>query len=275
VFSGEALAKLLATIGALYMLMELMDFLAIYAKDRYSKYAIFPILVFSLLYVVISRRPVSRVVYKIPTKDYSFEVKIGDLFSESGDLVISTSTTFDTDIATGLIAPDSLQGQLALRFFRGNTAEIDRQLNQALEGIESVESEGSPGKIRAYPIGTVAKVVAADHIFYLVAMSRLNSHGTASSSLRDIEDALTGLWKFIADRGELAALVIPLMGTGRGRVELPRKKMVERIAQSFADASRDKIFSNRLTIIVRPVDAENFQINLFEVRDYLSRSLHA
>jgi hypothetical protein len=64
------------------------------------------------------------------------------------------------------------------------------------------------------------------------------------------------------------------MGTGRGRVDLPRKKMVERIAQSFADASREKIFSNKLIIIIRPEDAESFGVNLFEVRDYLVRSLH-
>jgi hypothetical protein len=106
-------------------------------------------------------------------------------------------------------------------------------------------------------------------------MSRLNVHGTAKATLRNIEDALSALWQFIADQGELRAINIPLMGTGRGRVELPRKKMVERIAQSFADASREKIFSNKLTILIGPEDAENFQINLFEVRDYLTRSLHA
>ncbi len=42
-FSAEALAKLLATIGAVYLFMELMDFLHIYTKDEYSSYAIFPI----------------------------------------------------------------------------------------------------------------------------------------------------------------------------------------------------------------------------------------
>jgi hypothetical protein len=275
VFSHEALANLLAAIGALYVFMEIMDFLSIYTKDRYSKYAIVPIFVAALLYVIFSRRPVSRITYKIPQKDYVFEVKIGDLFTESGDVVISTNTTFDTDIASGLIAADSLQGQLALRVFRGATVDIDRQLEEGLKQIECAERADAPGKTREYPIGTVAKVTTPDKIFYFVAMSRLNVHGTAKATLRNIEDALSGLWQFIADQGELRAIIIPLMGTGRGRVELPRKKMVERIAQSFADASREKIFSNKLTIIIRPEDAENFQINLFEVRDYLTRSLHA
>jgi hypothetical protein len=55
---------------------------------------------------------------------------------------------------------------------------------------------------------------------------------------------------------------------------MPRKKMVERIAQSFAYASRDKIFSNKLIIVVYPGDADKFAINLFEVKDYLVQSLH-
>lgn len=274
VFSREALVKLFAVVGALYSFMEIMDFLSIYTKDHYSKYAIVPIVLAALAYVIFTRRPVSKVSYKIPQKDYTFEVKIGDLFTEPCDVVISTSTTFDTNISDGLISPDSLQGQLALRVFQGNTAEIDQQLDAGLQHVAHTTRTAAPGKNKEYPIGTVAKVALPGKNFYFVAMSRLNEHGTARSTVRNIEDALTGLWQFVADQGELRTLAIPLMGTGRGRIDLPRKKMVERIAQSFADASKEKIFSNRLVIVIRPEDAENFGVNLFEVRDYLTRSLH-
>ncbi|MBL8554595.1 MAG: hypothetical protein JNL41_09985 [Phenylobacterium sp.] len=273
-FSAEALGKLLATIGAIYLFMELMDFLSIYTKDRYSSFAIIPIIAVAVLFVVVTRRPVARVSYKAPHRDYRFEVKIGDIFAENADVVISTNTTFDTDMASGLIAVDSLQGQLAIQVFQGNTDEIDRQLAEGLRQHPHVIRADAKGKKEEFPIGTVAKVTAPGRIYYFVAMSRLNEHGTARSTLHDIDDALEGLWKFVGDQGELRPIAIPLMGTGRGRVELPRKKMIERIAQSFADASRDKIFSNRLAILVRPQDAENFGVNLFEVRDYLVRSLH-
>ena len=55
---------------------------------------------------------------------------------------------------------------------------------------------------------------------------------------------------------------------------MPRKKVVELIAQSFADGSQERTFSNKLTIVVSPDDAANFSFNLFQVRDYLSQSLH-
>lgn len=272
--SGPALAKLLATVGALYLFMEILDFLGIYTKDQYSKFAIFPMIIFAIIFVVITRRPVNRIFYKIPTKDYLIEVKIGNLFEGENDVVISTNTTFDTDMASGLISIDSLQGQVANKFFQSNTNEIDKQLDAELAGIKFVERNGAPRKKREYPIGTVARVRSHGRIFYFVAMSRLNNQGTASSTLRDVEDALAKLWVYIANHGELQSLSIPLIGTARGRTGYPRKKMVERIAQSFADGSKDRIFSNRLSIIIRPEDAENFGVNLYEIRDYLTQSLH-
>lgn len=273
-FSAEAIATIFAIVGAIWTFMELLDFLSIYSKGQYSQYAIVPILLASVVIVIATRRPVARITYRVPARDYTVEVKIGDIFKESGDVVISSSTTFDTDVASGLIAPDSLQGQFALRVFQSNTVAIDQQLDVGLKGIPSTKRADAPGKIHEYAIGTVAKVSVPGKNYYFVAMSRLNEHGTAMSTVRDVEDALEGVWKFVAAQGELRTLVLPLMGTGRGRLAVPRKKMIERIAQSFADASKEKVFSNRLVIMVRPEDAERFALNLFEVRDYLVRSLH-
>jgi Domain of unknown function (DUF6430) len=254
--------------------MEIFDFLGIYTKDKYSSYAIVPILLFSVGYVVITRRPIMRVSYKLPNKDYIVEVRIGDVFDCSNDVIVSTNTTFDTSMANGLIATESLQGQVATRFFQSNTDEIDKQLESELANASFQQRDDAPGKKLEYPIGTVARVRSHGKIFYFVAMSRLSANGTASSSLRDVEDALEKLWTYVVSHGELRDLAVPLMGTGRGRTGYPRKKMVERIAQSFADGSKDKIFSNRLSIVVRPEDAENFGVNLYEIRDYLIQSLH-
>jgi Domain of unknown function (DUF6430) len=273
-FSGAAIAKTFAMVGILYLFMEILDFLGIYTKDQYSRYAIIPMFLFAIGYVVITRRPIARVSYKLPNKDYIIEVKIGDVFDGVNDVVVSTSTTFDTSMANGLIATDSLQGQVATQFFQSSTDEIDQQLQQELANVPSDQRDDAPGKKLEYPIGTVARVRSHGRVFYFVAMSRLSANGTASSSLRNVEDALEAVWEYIANNGELRDISIPLMGTGRGRTGYPRKKMVERIAQSFADGSKERIFSNRLSVVVRPADAENFGVNLYEIRDYLVQSLH-
>lgn len=274
-FSKAGMATFFAGLGLLYFFMEVMDFLSIYTKDRYSKYALIPMAMLSVAYVVFSRRPLTRFQVKVPGRDVRVEVKIGNLFEEKADVVVSSNTTFDTDMSIGLISPESLQGQFALKFLRGNTSEIDRQLALGLAQVVGSNRAGAPGKSVEYPMGTVAKVETHGKTAYFVAMSRLNDHGNASSTMRDIEDALNGLWAFIANRGELRDVAMPVVGTGRGRLDIPRKKMVERIAQSFADASAGRIFAGRLVLLIRPEDAENFNVNLYEIRDYLVRGLHA
>lgn len=272
--SKDALLTLFAIVGGLYGFLEMLDFFSIYTRDNYARYAIVPVVLLAVVIVVFTRRPVKKVFYRAPRKDLWIEVRVGDLFEGSGDVVISTNTTFDTRMSDGLIASDSLQGQFAQRFFNSNTAEIDRQLDVSLAGVPFSIRDGAPGKQNEYAIGTTAAVKTHGRTFYFVAMGRLNHHGTAKSTVRNIEDALEGLWRFISERGERRDFSIPLMGTGRGRIELPRKKIAERIAQSFIDASREKIFSNKMTIYVSPHDADVFEINLFEIRDYLRRSLH-
>lgn len=274
-FSISGASRVMALTGVLYMMLEMLDFFGMYTRDKYSAYAIFVILGVAVIVAIFSRRPVSRISYRIPKKDFGYEVLIGDLLeSNAPNIVISTNTTFDTDIASGLINPDSIQGKFANKFFAGNTVELDRQITASLSGIDFEDHVKGKGKKRRYPVGTVAKVQSHGKTFYLSAMAELNEGGTAHTSPKMVDLALEKLWEYVATNGELGDIAIALIGTGRGRVNLSRKKVAEHIAQSFADASRDKIFSNKLSIVVYPEDAERFSVNLFEIRDYLAQSLH-
>lgn len=275
VFSGEAIAKIFAIVGLQYAVMDMADFFSIYTKDQYSRFAILVMAALAIIWVIITRRPITRFLYKVPGRDCAVEVRIGDLFDGENDVIVSTSTTFDTDMAGGLIDTDSVQGQVSTRFFNANTAEVDRQLAIDLASYVGVQRTNAPGKKLEYPIGTVARVKSHSRMFYFVAMSRLNDQGNASTTLRDVEDALEKTWDFIHRNGDLRDISIPIMGTARGRVGVPRKKMVERIAQSFVDAGEGFSFSNKLTIFVRPVDADKFSVNLYQIRDYLVQGVHA
>ena len=273
-FSGEAIGKFFAVIGILYLCVDLADAFNIYKKDRHSYYGLIILIVLAIIYVLSTRRPLSRVSYKVPQKDFAIEVIIGDLFKIPGEVIISTSSTFDTDMSSGLIAVQSLQGQLATNYFNGQTTEIDRQIEASLLLDQPTINNKRPGKKAEYSIGTVARVSAHSKNFYLVAMSHMEENGNASSNLKMIDEALQRLWVNLASKAEVGDIVMPLMGTGRGRVAYPRKKMIERIAQSFTDACSEQAFSNKLIIVVRPADASKFSLNLFQVRDYLGQSLH-
>lgn len=72
--------------------------------------------------------------------------------------------------------------------------------------------------------------------FYFVAMSHMEENRNARSDLKIIDEALEKLWVNLASKAEVGDIVMPLMGTGRGRIAYPRKNMIERIFQSFTDA---------------------------------------
>lgn len=264
-----------AITGALYLLVEMLDFFGAYTRDSYNRYTFVIVICFAVVAAVVTRRPVSRILYSVPKKDLNYEVIIGDLLEASAtNIVISTNDTFDTKISNGLISKDSLQGKFTIQFFDGNTEELDSEIEAALKDVPYADHSKGKGKKRKYPIGTVAKIATHGKTFYFVAMSELNENGTAHSTASMIDNSLERLWAFMASRGELGDVAIALIGTGRGRVRIPRKKVAEKIAQSFADACQEKIFANKLTIFVYPADAEKFAVNLFEIRDYFAQSLH-
>src|SRR5690606_29188031 len=154
-----ALARILSIVGGIYLLIEMLDFFGMYTRDHYASYSFFLVFAFAVVLAIAFRRPVSRISYKIPKRDFSYEVIVRDILdTDCSNVIISTNTRWETAIANGLIAPDSIQGQLTRRYFDGNTSEMDRQIEKSLKGIRSRKHPNGSGKKKRYPIGPVAKV---------------------------------------------------------------------------------------------------------------------
>ncbi|MEM9029300.1 MAG: macro domain-containing protein [Pseudomonadota bacterium] len=271
--SQKTYRSALEVIGITFVAAQIAEFFEIYPDLIKQDFVLHGMFATAALAGIWSRFPVTRIRHKIPGKDYHIEVRIGDILNAPNGIVISTNSTFDTNISSKLIAADSLQGQFTLRYFNGEVADLDRQISKALRSTQH-ESASSPGKRRRYPLGTVAQVTAEGKVFYLVAMANLNETGNARTNDQDLDIILDGLWKALRDQGELGDLHVPLIGSGRGRLQIPRQKIIERIAQSFVYASKDGKIANRIIITISDADARNYDLNLFQVRDFLTLSLH-
>lgn len=265
-FTIAGIESILAIFGSFYLLAESLDFFNIYTKDKYSSSAFFIIFAISCLISILIRRPIKSFLIKFPNQDTSIEVRIADLFEVSGAVMISTNTNFESDVAGGKIAVDSLQGQLTSRYFTGNQNELIEKMQVELKKI----SGSLP-----YQIGTTISVNTHGKTFYLTAMSELNTKGNAHTTLGKVELALNGLWKHVREEGELQELVVPAVGTGRGRLKDSRKKMIAVIAESFMEASEQDKFTDKLVIVIRPEDAKKFAVNLYDIKDHLNQVLHA
>lgn len=180
--------------------------------------------------------------------------------------MISTNTDFEADVAGGKIHPDSLQGQFTAKYFPGNQNELLEQIEEGLE-----ELEGEP----QYPLGTTIPITTHGKTFYFTAMAPLNEQGNAATTVEYIKSSLDGLWEHVRGSGELQELAVPVIGTGRGRLKSSRKQIIASIAESFVDASEAGKITDKLTIVVRKSDADQFDVNLYDIKDHLNHILRS
>lgn len=269
--SGDSVKTFLSVWGAIWLCLETLEFFRPHTLELKSAGIYF--LSAAVLWVIWTRRPVTRICYKLPNKDAKIEVRVADIFNVAGDLVISTNTTFDTDTASGLISPKSIQGKFTELYYDGNVQNLDQDIQNALTSYTPETIASPAGKDQKYKIGTVAKIRAKNRIFYLLAMADINTHGTAQSNAIYIKTALKELWDFLSTRGELGEVVLPLLGTGRGRTNITREETIKMIVTSFAQAILQKRFATKLTIVIHPDDYREYDLNLFELHDYL-RAVH-
>ena len=265
-FSRAGAESVLAIFGAFWLIVETLDFFQVYTRDKYGPYAFIFFLLLSLVLAIVFRRPIKSILVSFPQNDFSVEVRIEDLFEVTGAIMISTNTDFEADVAGGKISPESLQGQFTARYFTGNQNALLEQIREALKDV--------PGSA-PYPMGTTIPIATHGKTFYFTAMAELNEQGNASSSPENVHIALEGLWNHVREAGELQELAVPVLGTGRGRLKLSRKKMISLIAESFVDASEQNKFAEHLVVVVRPDDASKFKVNLYDVKDHLEQSLHS
>lgn len=263
-FSRTGAQWVFGVFGSIYFVVEALDFFKVYTRDEYASYAFLVFLAISVVISILLRRPIKSALITFPSRDFAIEVRIGDLFDVTGAIMISTNTDFEADVAGGRIAPNSLQGQFTVRYFTGNQIKLITELTEGLRRV----SGSAP-----YPMGTTVPITTHGKTFYFTAMSTLNDQGNASTTIMDVKAALNGLWSHVRTAGELQELAVPLVGTGRGRLSVPRRKMIEIIAESFVEASLERKFTDLLLIVIHPNDARRFEVNLYEIKDHLRRAL--
>ena len=261
--SSTGIRTVLAIFGGIWLFIESLDFFGLYTRDQYGSYSFFWVMVLAAVFAILVRRPIRTIELPFPERDFCLEVRIGNIFDASGAIMVSTNTVFESDVAGGKISPESLQGQFTAKYFPGDQNALIRILKDGLKDL------GSP----PYPMGTTVPVNTHGKTCYFVVMAELNAQGTASTTPSAVEQAIKGLWSFVRESGELLELVVPVIGTARGRIKVPRKKIIEIIAASFVAASTEAKFTDRLVIMVRPEDAKRFQVNLYDIKDHLNHTL--
>ncbi len=212
-----------------------------------------------------------KYVYTLRGTDINITLKITDVLSNEGAVVIPTNTTFDTLMEDEFISVNSVQGQFQKKYFDNNLHTLDNLIEKGLDGIayEIIERVGS--KQKRYPLGTVSKVTFSGKHFYFVAVADINECGKPiNTSFQNIQITLENVWNQLELKGHMENLSVPLLGTGKAGIkEATREKVIKETIFSFVVASKEMKITEELIICIHPLDLEQKDLNVEEFAEYL------
>jgi Domain of unknown function (DUF6430) len=220
------------------------------------------------LYAFVRNWPKSRFEFKIKNRDACVELKIGNIFKHKGSIVVPVNSAFDMRLNGTVKTSKSVQSVVVQKYFQANAVALTKKIERELRSsIYDSQRTGS-----TYRVGTTVCVKSdkrQEHPFYFVANSHINSDGArVQANDSDLPDALSGLWSFLSEHGAKGDIAIPLLGTGHGRLSLTREDVYKEIARSFVASCSGKIYSNKLTIFIRPEDIERYKISVRELIEF-------
>lgn len=263
------LVSLLAALGALWTLVEISLWYKFDTITNWLQARAWVFLGIGVISAVWENLPRVAVSCHPKNRDVKISIRIGDIFAGTEDLIVGCNTSFDTDIASGLISTKSIQGQFTSESYH-QVAHLDANIAAALTNVTpSSTGVAKQGKTSVYPIGTTVKVQGKSRTAYLCGFAHMNAHGNAQASLDDLKAALPKLWEHITSAGNHGEVVTPILGSGLSRIPVKRQVLIQEILRSFISACSSQIPCSSLSIVILPKDYFEFGLDLDELGRFL------
>ena len=264
----------LTSFGAIWLFTDAVSFFFESAESLLSTKGEWFVILGFLIAVILSR-PKIAFSYQLENRDVTIEVRVANAFKVSGDLVVPINTTFDTDLDGKIPQARSIQGEFTRRIYDSEVSHLDLDINNVM-AKENYSYEERPekihGKKRQYPIGTVIQLKKQGKLFYLVANSHINNHGVASTTIKDLRESLAKLWYYISEKGSKGDIVIPLLGTGKGRLGDKREDIFLEIIRSFIASCSSSAYCDKLIVAIYPPDVTKRKTDLNYLQGFLKHA---
>jgi hypothetical protein len=224
------------------------------------------LLISSIIYSVIKNRPKRSFCFKLQGRDAEVELFIGDMDELKGSLVVPINSEFDVYLGGSVGSATSVKAMVIHNYFGGDHEAVKKLIQRELK-VAAFAGEKVNGK---YKVGTMVQLELPNKSkrFYLVVNSHKVSGRRVRTEIEDFYKTLNGLWIALGKQGAKEDIAVPLLGTGNGRLSLPRQEVYKEIVRSFTAACAARIFCNKLTIVIRQEDVISYQINVQELVEF-------
>ena len=188
-------------------------------------------------------------------------VKFGDLFKMNGWKAIGVNDFFDNVVDEDLVSSNSLHGHVLNAYWKNDSKDWQRQIDQSLRGAKSKKTQREKGNTRRYPIGTTATAKANSQRFLFVALGRTNHmDNVVSASTESLIRAIRGMLGRARIVCSNEALHIPLMGSGLARVGIKNAILVDLILAAIFEETKLSKVTDSITIVLP--EEKSSEINL-------------
>lgn len=187
--------------------------------------------------------------------DYGTEIslKFGDIFENDGWIAISVGDFFNSAVDEDLVSSKSLHGKTLNKYWSGNSADWQKQIEASLKGVLSTTEPRRKGNRRRYPVGTTAIATIQDKKFLFAALGRADENNVTSNNVEGLICAVRGMLEKARAVCSMEPLNIPLMGAGLSRIGMHEAVLVDLIITAIMEESRKSQITNEIRIVL-PLD---------------------
>lgn len=254
----------LSVFGALWLLLEILSFFQIEEVVKQLKTFWWLFGIIGTLITIYRSLPKLRYSYKVKNSDVSINLVVGNILELEGSIFVPMNNKFDFDNSGLVMGSNSIIQQFINRNYNGDFEELSQIVKEKLENSRFRNESQNP----EYDLGTVVPINSGDKIYYIVSTSRLNESGRSKTTHEDLIEGLNSFWEYLLINGLNDDLVLPLIGTGRGRIKIPRRNIIKEIVDSFVNCENIN-FCNSLTICIYPKDLKTYIFYFDELTNYI------
>lgn len=193
-------------------------------------------------------------------------VKQGDIFKADGRKIIPFNEFFDTKVDDIVIDKDSLNGKLIIEHLDDDGRKA---LNEAISADDNsslkkqLDIETNKYK---FPLGRIKVFTYVNNEYLLLALNHFNAQNEAHTNRGEYEQTLRTMWKEIDRTNASKPVFLPLVGTGKRRVddmrEMTKFEFLKCILCTLR-TSRIKLVKPLTILLTKDTLAE---INLYELK---------
>lgn len=219
----------------------------------------------SLIFAVIKNWPKNKFEYKLGNKDTRIGLVIDDYFKQHGSFIVSVNDEFDIGLGGTTLKSKSIKSQVIFNFFDGKCEDLAAKVKKQLSrNLYKHQKNGVK-----YKMGTTVCIEKDTNKFYLTVNSIKNKNQRVEARKEDFDMVLAELWTFLANHGSKGDIIIPLLGTGNGRISLERRDVFKEIVRSFIASCSEKTYCDKLVIVVNPKDVDSCELDIDDMNEFL------